>query len=166
MIQILTYSGKEDCFQGKDVVVSSIHNARSLDEFDINIISLDDEHVWRYEGQTTDRIDDIDDLNSLSIMINRSKKTKIVILFPQNRDFFYYKYHKNYSCYEELKNMISNLCSIIAVLHTSIYSIDLVYENTVTKIENKNIASSFYFEISDNENAWQRKPVKSRVCGT
>ena len=84
MIQILTYSGKEDYFQGKDAVVSKIHDARSLDEFDINIISLEDKNLWCNIGQTTDRINDMDDLKSLSIMIDRSKKTKIVILFPQN----------------------------------------------------------------------------------
>lgn len=152
MIQILTYSGKEDYFQGKDAVVSKIHDARSLDEFDINIISLEDKNLWCNIGQTTDRINDMDDLKSLSIMIDRSKKTKIVILFPQNRNFLYHRYQKDYLHYEELKNMISNLCSIIAVLHRSIYSIDLVYENTITKIENENIASSFYFEISESEN--------------
>ena len=40
MIQILTYSGKENEFKGKDIVLNSIHDARSLDEFDINIIKI------------------------------------------------------------------------------------------------------------------------------
>lgn len=43
MIQVLTYSGKDNDFKGDDIVVNSIHNPRSLDEFDINIISLAEE---------------------------------------------------------------------------------------------------------------------------
>ena len=50
MIQILTYSGEENELQGKDIEVNRIHDAKSLDEFDINIIILEDEKIWRYNG--------------------------------------------------------------------------------------------------------------------
>ena len=37
MIQFLTYSGKEEVLKGNNVVVNSLHDAKSLDEFDINL---------------------------------------------------------------------------------------------------------------------------------
>lgn len=43
MIQILTYTGGKDKYQGKGIKVNSLHDVESLDAFDINIISLLDE---------------------------------------------------------------------------------------------------------------------------
>ena len=38
MIQIITYTGKEQKYNGELVEQYSIHDVRSLDEYDINII--------------------------------------------------------------------------------------------------------------------------------
>ena len=74
MIQILTYSGKENEFKGKDIVLNSIHDARSLDEFDINIISLTDKAMWKYTGTALDGINNVADLKSMRTMLFYSKK--------------------------------------------------------------------------------------------
>ena len=45
-IQILTYSGDEADLGGDTIVVNSLHDARSLDEFEINIIDLSSKYFW------------------------------------------------------------------------------------------------------------------------
>ena len=53
MIQILTYRGDEVKFQGKEIVVNSIHDAQSLDEFAIDIICLQNDNLWYNKGCNT-----------------------------------------------------------------------------------------------------------------
>ena len=164
MIQILTYTGKETEFQGKDVVLSSIHGAKSLDTFDINVIILEDDGLWHYKGSDIYSIDDIYDLNSLSIMIARSKKAKNIILLPQNKYCYYsyYSFDQEYTEREELKNMIPHICRIISELYVNVAGIDIVYENNNTTINGNEIKSSFYFETTDNvllESDKSKKPT-------
>ncbi len=73
MIQILTYKGNEDGFQGNGIKVNRIHDAESLDSFDINVICLQDVEMWTSEHTTRQSIDSINDLESLSVMIDNSK---------------------------------------------------------------------------------------------
>ena len=49
MIQILNYQGNDEGYAGKNVEINSIHDAKSLDDFEINIIDLNDEEMWTYE---------------------------------------------------------------------------------------------------------------------
>ncbi len=145
MIQILTYSGAEDALKGKDVTINKIHDAQSLDEFEINIIDLKDEHIWRNNGSDTHSVDCKNDLISLSEMIGNSHRTNIVVLFPINMKYLYdyptslKKYM--YSC--ELKNMLSDVTKrIISLLYSPIASIKLIYENTKTRVGGKDIGAS------------------------
>ena len=147
MIQILTYSGKEDGFQGEDIILNSIHDANALDEFDINIISLADERMWVNSGDGKTRVNSISDLISLSVMISNSRKTKVVILFPQNVKFQYDYYRNigyNNSC--ELKNMIVQMMDyIIKTLYEESTTVSLYYEKTRTRIGNEYINAAFHF---------------------
>lgn len=154
MIQILTYSGKENEFKGKDIVLNSIHDARSLDEFDINIISLTDKAMWNYTGTASDGINNAADLKSMRTMLFYSKKAINIILLPSNLEYQYdydsYRSHK-YTKRRELKNMIEDMGAILSNLHSSFSHIKIVYEKTVTKINGEDIDASFYF--SDMEDA-------------
>ena len=106
MIQILTYKGNEDEFQGNEIKVNRIHDAESLDSFDVNIISLRDNNMWESQNASIKTIDSISDLKSLSTMIYNSKQTKIVILLPQNIKYRYNRRLNSRINYCELKNMI------------------------------------------------------------
>lgn len=150
MMQILTYSGKENNFEGDNIVISRIHDAKSLDEFDINIISLADESMWRYKEKGYNRIDTTEDLTSLSIMMNNSQKSKILILLPQNNTFYCDEYNKKYYEKIELKNMKTSLKEIMSALYGPIKAVDLNYENTTTKIGNENIDAAFYMNVTQN----------------
>lgn len=94
MIQMLTYSGKEDKLEGSEIVLNSLHDPQSLDEFDINIINLADGEMWANCSDSKSRVNNSEDLGSLSTMIMNSHKTKVVILIPQNKNIsaaFYFE---------------------------------------------------------------------------
>ncbi len=152
MIQMLTYSGKEEKLKGNEIVLNSIHAPQSLDEFDINIISLADENLWVNYQDSKSRIDSSEDLGSLSTMIINSRKTKVVILVPQNEtyEFAFYEY-QGYAKSCELKYILNQLVDyILPKLYSGFNRISLCYENTKTKIGNGNISAAFYFESAED----------------
>lgn len=150
MIQIITFSGREKEFAGNSITLSNIHDAKSLDEFDINIISLADEGMWRYAGKGYNRLDTIDDLISLSIMIKNSKKAMVIVLLPQNEVFNYFRYNDKYHEQIELKNMSYSLGKIMSALYEPIGVLRINYENTTTIIGNENIEAAFYLDLNEN----------------
>ena len=90
MIQLLTYNGSNDELEGDDILVNKIHDARSLDDYSINVINLNDELIWKNNGTSNNVINSIKDLKSLGVMIDSSDKSNIVIILPQNITFKYY----------------------------------------------------------------------------
>lgn len=145
MIQILTYKGNEDEFQGNEIKVNRIHDAESLDSFEINIISLQDSDMWVTSARGIGTINPINDLKSLSLMIRNSNKTSIVILLPQNIKYAYCLESGYKTRYCELKNMIEQYKAILSVIFPVAESLKIVYENTITRIEKYGISSAFYF---------------------
>lgn len=145
MIQILTYSGNEDEFNRENTVVNKIHDAQSLDEFEINIINLNDKNVWENSGTGNRSINIIEDFRSLGKIIERSRKSTIILLLPSNLRYKY-NYRAEYK-YIELKNMIHEMKSdILSMIYEPIGSSEIVYENTRTYVNTKDIAASFYFD--------------------
>lgn len=153
MIQLLTYSGNENAFLGNDVVINKIHDAESLDSFSINIVSLQSGYIWFYREDNTRSINNIDDLKSLSLMIKNSTHSRNIILLPQNEKFTYFTYRSDSKSWKgrELKNMIPDFKGILGQLYKPLLSIDIVYENTKTKMEYKELVSSFYFNGIEND---------------
>ena len=151
MIQILNYQGNDKRYAGKNVEINSIHDAKSLDDFEINIIDLNDEEMWTYEESRPTTIDCIADISSLAAMIANSKRTTIVVLFPQNLIYRYSHFtprHEQWrylsSC--ELKDSISLMFrNVVEILLSKAFTMEILYENTETKIGNINIKAAFYF---------------------
>lgn len=110
MIQVLTYKGNEEEFQGNGIKVNKIHDAESLDSFEINIISLQDSDMWVTSASGIGTINPINDLKSLSLMIRNSNKTSIVILLPQNIKYAY--------CLESgYKTQAENIIALLIINH-------------------------------------------------
>lgn len=152
MIQILTYSGKNNEFIGRGVEVNSIHDAKSLDDFEINIIDLNDKDMWKYQG-SPEYIESLADIKSMEAMIANSCKTEIVVLFPQNIvcKYNYLKSEKKYINQCELKDIINrSLKKVINQLCKKFQTVNCIYENTETKIEGISIKAAFYFSGSDD----------------
>lgn len=145
MIQMITYWGNEGIFKRDKITLNTIKEPRSLDEFTINIIDLRNENIWRCERHDPLTINAINDFNSLFAMIHNSSKTNIVILFPQNQVHKYMKGSKGYAYSCELKDMIPQMKNIISKLYMGIDKLEVVYENTTTKIGDSQVSASFYF---------------------
>lgn len=151
MIQVLTYKGNEKEFQGNEIKVNRIHDAESLDSFDVNIISLQDNNMWESQNTSIKTINSIADLKSLSSMIYNSKQTEIVILLPQNIRYRYNCRSNSRISYCELKNMIYTFSDILGDIYEPIRHVDIIYENTTTKIEQNKISAAFYFNTIHEE---------------
>ena len=159
MIQVLTHSGKDAEYQSIDIKINSFHDAESLDCYDINVILLNDGKIWENRHDNKSHINSEDDLGSLHQMLKNCHKSKNVIVFPQNRKYFYdygvvdYRYDREgYLKSSELKNMIPEMIgNILRILYDPIKSLDLIYENTKTQVGNKQIAASFYFNKVSQE---------------
>ena len=157
MIQILTYSGEDKDYQENGIKVNSFHDAESLDCYEVNVIILNDEKMWVNKNDSTKSINCIKDLKSLYSMLKNCHKAKIVIVFPQNVRFLYFygtanlRYgYKDYLHKSELKNMIHEMTvDILSVLYKPIGNLNIIYENTKTKIGSKQISAAFYFNNID-----------------
>ena len=156
MIQILRYRKKDEKYTGRNLEVNSIHDAKSLDDFDINIIDLNDADMWECKASSPGTIDSIADIKSMSTMIANSKKTTIVVLLPQNLRYrFSYttplhekgRYLRSY----ELKDVIDLvLRKVVETLLNKTFATEILYENTETKIGNMNIKAAFYFNNAND----------------
>lgn len=151
MIQILTFSGDAENLKGSNVVINKIHDAQSLDDFEINIVNLNDEYMWRTRDSSVSLIESINDFKSLSKMINNSKKTEIIILLPQNLTYRYNYSMRDYHSYIELKDMLRVLLHNVGEIYSELSTMKLVYENTTSSIAKEKIKASFFFATENNQ---------------
>lgn len=149
MIQILTYKGNETALEGNGIKVNKIHDAESLDSFEINIISLQDSEMWVSGKREIGTINSINDLKSLSLMVENSDKTNIVILLPQNLRYTYNRQKGSTTYYCELKNMIDKYKAILSVIFPLAEYVKIVYENTMTRVGKYEVPAAFYFNESE-----------------
>lgn len=165
MIQVATYSGKEAKYNGELVEQYSLHDIRSLDEYDITVIDLNSEYLWKNRESDTQTINRIADFKSISEMIKNSLSSQIVFVLPQNVTFEYYNWNgKNYSKSRELKDMLNDLTKyILPNLYQPITSMGIVYENTKTKVGEKELSAAFYFKNEPNILLSSKKSNKATV---
>lgn len=113
-IQYIT--GDESIIGDGIITISSISCPRALDDFDVNIIDLSFNGLWRYKGMDAGCLDRENDLCSLSKMVIGSNKTVIIYVYPQN---IVYKWH-----YSHEKNKYLNNDDLKNILDSSEYSQD------------------------------------------
>ena len=140
MIQVATYSGKEIKYNGKLVEQYSLHDIRSLDEYDITVIDFGAPQLWRNQEGNTKVIDKMADLKSISEMVKNSISSQIVFLLPQNVVYEYDKWSDGYHHSVELKDMLNSLTkSILSNIYQPISNMCLIYENIIKNIGGRNI---------------------------
>lgn len=66
MIQMLTCNKRNENFEGRDMVINTFHDAQSLDEFEINIVNLNSEVIWRNTRDNKRTVNIEEDLISLN----------------------------------------------------------------------------------------------------
>ena len=127
-------------------VYMSLSQPISFDLFDVNIIDLQDENLWRNNGRSCSSINDIGDFKSLHEIIKNSKHN-ILIALPQNYTFKYDKFRDAYSYEEKLKDMIGDLKIVLEELfpQTIKNRYHLIYENSITNLKSSSFTSAFCF---------------------
>lgn len=166
MIQVVTYDGEEDRYNMEGIEQYSLHNIRSLDEYEINVIDLCNSWFWDNRDNSCTSINSIEDFRSVSNMISNSNMSKIVILLPQNAIYNYNYDHirGRYKSKSELKNMLTQLSKyILAEIYEPFANIKLLYENTKSYIEENCYEAAFYFGNVDNSILKSYKSNKSTV---
>lgn len=153
-IQFISYDGREN-YQTKETIENNnFNNAKSFDEFDLNIISLQNEQIWRNENNTYTNVNCSNDLTTLNTQIYNSKNSIVCILLPQN---YYFKYDKirseNKYYYEfQLKDSIQIWSE--TVLGNSLFKNwfnggRIIYDNSTTIINGASIESTFSFNVGE-----------------
>lgn len=151
-IQIISYSNKLiNKFNDYDITYSTINSPKSFDEFDVNIISLQEDDIWTYHDyEIRNTVDCIEDFKSLQCIIQNSSYAKTILAFPINCNFRYnyYTSEKRYKYANELKNILVNVCKIIECIIPANIKNQwfLKYENTTTIINDNGYDASFYFD--------------------
>ena len=146
MIQLITENNnlKEQAKNNSEFKVNCLKNIESMDEYDINIIDLNSESLWYNKEGNQESINEINDLKHLKNTIENSLSSKMLIILPQNLNYFWHKYNNKYLNEEQLKNEVKLIKKII---NENIYCFpfDLYYEKSITKIGDKRISSDFCF---------------------
>ncbi len=148
MIQLIRNDTQDNI---DNVDISSLSSPKSLDQYEINIVDLNDKDIWRNKSGSFTSINSINDFRSLGVMLSNSRKAKNIIILPQDQLFYYHYYAENPRAKEKyqknirLKDMLHSFNKDILVKLTDLQC-NIIYESTKTKIMNENIKSSFYFQ--------------------
>lgn len=144
--QLITFNGKKLSGKQGNITESPFSSPQSFDGFDINIISFDDETIWRYDELMIKSVNCINDIKNLGIMIRNSIKTNVVVVFPKDYSYRYCpNYQGNLTKRENLKNMLGVMTNILGKMLNPISEMDIVFEPTKTKIDNQIYSADFFF---------------------
>lgn len=131
--------------------VSDFSSPKSFDMFDINIIDLRSEHIYRNkQSMNAVRVDCISDFLTINEMIANSKKTKFIFIYPKNINFLALYEFGLYKISKRIKDIILYVSGVFSVLNKEL-NYKFSFERTETKLsDNVNIAADFYFPERDD----------------
>ena len=81
--------GNSEDFLDNSIIVNSFHDIQSLDDFDINVVLLNNAMIWNSQASSYYNVDCIDDIKSIGVLINNCTRCKNIIVYPQNYTFMY-----------------------------------------------------------------------------
>ena len=148
MIQIITYDiSKYEDYSAEKYKISHFREIQALDDFKICIIDLTAKDLWYYKGETPISINSRNDLLTLKEAITNSKKSKIIIIFPQNETFYYdfYKSSDRYMASIQIKDNIYNTINLISKGLFEMGNLNISYERTNTTINDSIVSADFNF---------------------
>ena len=165
-IQIITYSGNKSGYIGNEnVVVSSLKSPRAFDDFDINIIDLNDGNIWVNKKNSYKSVESLNDFHTINRIIKGSSKSEIIIALPENILFRtnYGATTQRFYDSEALKNLIPYMIDILVHLSETFRGADVVFERTVTKVMDKEISADFRFSNPLPEEVLTKSKLSERV---
>lgn len=113
---------------------SKFSSPRSFDNFDINIIDLNNIEVWDFIGNHMQRdygSSYVADFRTLGGMVANTNE-KVIILLP-----------KNFEGELDIKNNVEKLLNTVRLIYSSY--IDIIYGPTITELNNVQVNSDFVF---------------------
>lgn len=165
-IQIITYRGNESEYIGNEnVVISSLKSPRAFDDFDINIIDLNDVSIWVNKQNNFDSVESLNDFHTINRIIKGSSKSEIIIELPGNILFKinYSATNKVFCNSAALKDLIPYMISILVQLSETFRGVDVVFERTVTKVMDKEISADFRFSNPLPKEVLTKSKLSERV---
>lgn len=149
MIQIITGNNQVINNFKNDIkyTISDFKSPKAFDDFELNILDLGFENLWRYEGRTNGGIRMINDLKHYNTIISNSNNTKILVIIPQNIVYRYHYANDKYYGQEYLKNML-NFIEQLFLKNIYSYAFQLEFETTYTSFESIKVKADFHFDIN------------------
>ena len=155
MIQIITNNIKKyEEFSKSEFLISKIDEFQSFDNYDITIIDISDENLWYYKGNNNNSINQYMDLRSIREAILKSKKSNVLVVFPQNIQY-HYSYHyvvneQKYTEVKKIKDMQKNFIEIINSNLINMNFISLNFGKSYTKEKSYKLTADFSFGNVEN----------------
>ena len=148
-IQILQYihNPSNEKYENNEIHYTTFSEPYSFDDFNINIIDLQNHLIWTNTGTDYISITKISDFISLKKIIADNKRSNIVLIFPKNYTFLYWKIGFRYQHSIILKDMLGILNNeIISKIVQNISSYKLHFEKTKTTLNNFDYEADFSFK--------------------
>lgn len=94
--QLLVFRQRDCGFtETRDLTIKEFGKASAFDAFELTVIDLQDEHLWKSDCNNDNLINDHADISSIGQMLLQSNKCKCIVLFPQNCMYSYcYEYDR------------------------------------------------------------------------
>ena len=144
-IQIVT---NKEMNYGDSIRVNSINSPMSFDDYDVNIVDLTTDSLWRYREYQLKTIDAIADFKSVGEIVAKTQKSTTVFVLPQNCPLCWHYYEGVYKDKDELKNKLRFLVEkiLIEIIPIRIHSfLELTYERNRTRVDGRVFDSDFFF---------------------
>ena len=155
MIQIITNNIKKyEEFSKSEFLISKIDEFQSFDNYDITIIDISDEKLWYYKGNNNNSINQYMDLRSIREAILKSKKSNVLVVFPQNIQYhYYYHYVGNVQKYTEVKKIKDMQKDFIEIINSNLINMNFISLNfgkSYTKEKSYKLTADFSFGNVEN----------------
>lgn len=127
---------------------SELANPKSLDEFDVNIIDLSCENLWRCNKNSYFSVDQSNNLISVQQMVRNCTKAEIIYVLPRSVVLHYYESYGKYLSSIMIKDVLLDITKhILSKAFFPALQIDaLLFENTRTEINGVQYEADFYFK--------------------
>ena len=141
-IQLLTIRNIQNALF-PNVTISDIGKPRSLDEFEINIIDLGSERLWKTTDYGFQVIDRTADIHSLQSMVSNREHSIVIYLLPQDVTVCSDR-HPHTARLKDCAGLITTVLQ--TALPSNMYIPRVFYEPTKTKVGEEIIPADFYFD--------------------
>lgn len=149
--QLLVYRLRDCGFtETGDLTIKEFSKASAFDAFELTVIDLQDEHLWKSDCDNDKLLNDHADISSIGQMLLQSNKCKCIVLFPQNCMYSYcYGYDPQTHAYRykhkmPLKDFIKDFArSPIDELIP--FSLPICFGESITSLSDRFLHSDFSF---------------------